>query len=252
MSPVIIETCDDVGVIRLNNGVVNAISMEVVEKLSGALKSVLCQFKGLVLGGGEKFFSLGFNIPELLELGRADMSAFFMRFNQMVLDLYSVPIPTACAMKGHAIAGGAILALACDYRVASSERSLIGLNEIKLGVPTPYLADMILRQIVDDRVASEIIYLGEFMNSLDASTHGVISETCAKEEVEKISIEKISKISKFNSRAFAESKANRVEVVRARYEANFRAKNEAFIDCWFDGKTQVALKEAARKNFGAR
>ncbi len=105
MSPVNVEFHNDVGLLRLTNGVINPVSMEMVEKLSSAVMSARDQFKGLVLAGGEKFFSLGFNIPELLELDRKGMSAFFFEFNQTVLNLYSIPIPTACAMKGHAIAG---------------------------------------------------------------------------------------------------------------------------------------------------
>ncbi len=252
MSPLSIESHENIGVLRLNNGVINPISVEMVEKLSSVLTAVHDQFKGLVLAGGEKFFSLGFNIPELLEMDRNGMSAFFLEFNKIVLSLYSVPIPTACAIKGHAIAGGAILSLACDYRVASSNKTLIGLNEIKLGVPTPYLADMILRQITDDHLASEIMYSGNFINSSDAARYGIISETFPSEEVETRSIEKILKIAESNPRAFAESKANRVEVIKARYEANYNTKNKAFIDCWFDSKTQESLREAAIKSFGSR
>lgn len=252
MSPLSIESHENVGVLRLNNGVINPISVEMVKKLSSVLNSVRDQFKGLVLAGGEKFFSLGFNIPELLEMDRDGMSAFFLEFNKIVLSLYSVPIPTACAIRGHAIAGGAILLLACDYRVASSGKTLIGLNEIKLGAPTPYLADMILRQIATDQLASEIMYSGNFISSLDAARYGIISETFSSDEVEARSIEKISKMAESNPRAFAESKANRVEVIRARYEANHKIKNEAFIDCWFDPKTQESLREAAIKSFGSK
>ena len=122
----------------------------------------------MVLAGGEKFFSIGFDIPTLLELDRPSMTEFFHKFNQVVFNILTLPLPTAAAVKAHAVAGGAIMMLTCDYRFAATGRVLIGLNGIKLGVPIPYLPDMILRQIAGDQVASDMLYLGEFVKSSDA------------------------------------------------------------------------------------
>ncbi len=250
MSPIILEEQGQVAVMRLNRGVINAISPEVVNDLSVKIAMVRSNSSGLVLTGGDKFFCIGFDIPKLLEMNQSGMTDFFHDFNQAVMDLFTLPLPTACAIKGHAIAGGTILLLACDYRFASYQKALIGLNEIRLGVPTPYLADMMLRQITGDQVASEILYLGEFMESVDAAKHGIISEVFPKEEVESKAIEKISHISKFNLKAFAETKANRAELIRLRYEGNYRSKNQAFLECWFSQATQKSLREAAEKSFG--
>ena len=63
---------------RLANGVINAIGAEVVEELSLALQEVQGRFRGMVLAGGNKFFSIGLDLPELLlKLGRKDMAAFW-------------------------------------------------------------------------------------------------------------------------------------------------------------------------------
>ncbi len=252
MSVLKIDTLDDIAVVRLNNGTINSINTGLVEELNDALASALNHFKGMVLAGGEKFFSIGFDIPELLKMDREGMTDFFFKFNQTVLNLLCLPIPTACAIKGHAIAGGAILMLACDYRMAATGRTLIGLNEIKLGVPTPYLADMILRRTSSDHVASDIMYLGEFIDSSYAWKAGIVSDIFEPEMVEKEAMEKVSRITKFNLRAFAESKANRVELLRKRYLENHKKKNEAFLECWFDDAVQESLKEAAEKSFRAR
>lgn len=252
MAPIRIEPYEDIAVVRLDNGVINAINVSLVERLSETISSLANRFKALVLAGGDKFFSIGFDIPELLDMNRPSMEAFFFKFNALVLDLLCIPMPSACAIKGHAIAGGAILALACDYRMAASGKTLIGLNEIKLGVPTPYLADMILRQITQDHMASELIYLGEFLDSAQAQKIGVISEMYPREEVESAAMEKMSQIMKFDSRAFAQSKANRVETIKSRYSQGHKIKNEIFLDCWFNPQVQEALKEAADKSFKNR
>lgn len=249
MPPIELEPHGNVAVIRLNSGIINAIGHKLVNDLSERLVEVRNHFRGIVLAGGEKFFSLGFDIPELLDLDRSGMTDFFCKFNETVLNLFALPLPTACAIRGHAIAGGTILFLACDYRVAASQKTLIGLNEIRLGVPTPYLADMMLRQIAADQIASEILYQGEFIESTDALNKGIISEVLPKDQVESCALEKVSKTANFNTRAFSESKANRVEVVKSRYLENHQLKNEAFIDCWFEKATQESLRDAAQKSF---
>ncbi|MBW2252368.1 MAG: enoyl-CoA hydratase/isomerase family protein, partial [Deltaproteobacteria bacterium] len=148
-----IEEQEDVALLRLDSKVSNAISSQMIENLSAAINRIKVEFRGMVLAGGEKFFSMGFDLPALLKLDRSGVTGFFYSFNQVVLDIYTLPMPTACAITGHAIAGGTILASSCDYRFLASGRKLMGLNEIKLGVPVPYLSDLMLRQIVGDRAA---------------------------------------------------------------------------------------------------
>ena len=176
MEKVNIEEHEDVALLRIDNKVSNAISSAVVENLSDAVNQIKTEFRGLVLAGGEKFFSIGFNLPELLKLDRSGMTDFFYGFNKVVLDIFTLPMPTACSITGHAIAGGTILASSCDYRFLASGRKLMGLNEIKLGVPVPYLSDLMLRQIVGDRAATEMVYLGEFVEPIEAGKIGLIED----------------------------------------------------------------------------
>ena len=91
------------------------------------------------------------------------MADFWHRFEDMVLALYTNPLPTACAIAGHAPAAGTILAIACDFRFLATGKKLIGLNEITIGLPVPFLADLMLRQAVGDRAATEIEYSGDLL-----------------------------------------------------------------------------------------
>ena len=106
MPKVSLEAHEDIALLRLNNGVTNAISPELVDDLTDAVKRIKNESKGMVLAGGNKFFCIGLDLPTLLRLDRPDMVEFYRRFNQAVLDLYTLPIPTACAIDGHATAGG--------------------------------------------------------------------------------------------------------------------------------------------------
>jgi enoyl-CoA hydratase/carnithine racemase len=247
MSKVTLKAHNTVAVLRLNNGTTNAISPELVDDLADALHRVKEEFKGLILGGGTKFFSIGFDLPTLLGLDRPAMTDFYFKFNQVVLDLYTAPLPTACAIAGHAIAGGTILALAADYRFASSGRKLMGLNEVKIGVPVPFLADLMLRQIVGDRAATELNYGGEFLEPELAQKIGLLDDVCPPEVLDQIAIEKVADLAALPPYGFTLVKANRVEEIHSRFKEKGSVKIGLFLDCWFNPAVRALLKQAAKK-----
>jgi enoyl-CoA hydratase/carnithine racemase len=150
-------------------------------------------------------------------------------------------------MAGHAIAGGTILALTCDFRYAISEKKKMGLNEVKLGVPVPYLADLMLRQIVGDRQATPVLFGGEFLSFPDAHRMGLVNETASKDALEDQVLSHAAELAAHPPIAFAETKASRTETIQARYEQYGKAKNRAFLNCWFSPEGQRLLRAAAEK-----
>jgi len=247
MKTVLLEHSESVATLRLKNGVINAISPQLVNDLGAALNECRNFSKGLILTGGSKFFSIGFDLPTLLPLGRNEIAEFYHRFNQAILDLFTLPVPTLCAISGHAIAGGTILALACDYRFAAQEKNLLGLNEIKLGLPVPHLADLMLRLIVAERAATEIVYCGEFITAADSRKIGLVDEICPSDILEARAVEKVVELAALPAPAFAQIKDSRVAEIRSQYMENHPAKTKGFLDCWFDPAVRVLLGEAAKK-----
>ena len=218
-----------------------------VEELSLALQEVQGRFRGMVLAGGNKFFSIGLDLPALLKLSRKDMAAFWVGFEDTVLALYTLPIPTAAAIAGHAPAAGTILALACDFRFIASGRKLIGLNEIQIGLPVPYLADLMLRQVVGDRAATEMEYLGALLMPEEAQAAGVVDGVCSEDEVEARALAHIEAVAALPPSGFPLTKQHRVKDMAAQFLAGRESINQAFMDCWFMPSTQALLKEAATK-----
>ena len=247
MQTVIKEFQDHIAILRLNSGPTNPISSKLVDELSQSLAEIKGTARGMVLCGGDEFFSVGFDLPELLKLHRPAMGNFLEKFNQLCLELFTAPFPTVCALSGHAVAGGNILALACDYRYAASEEKKIGLNELKLGVPVPYLADMMLRHTIGNRYALQMIYSGEFMSFSDAKIIGLIDVVGPPDELEDFTLERLTQIASFQSQAFSAVKANKVEEIKRRYEKNYKSKNEMFLDCWFSIPVQENLVKASMK-----
>ena len=247
MTNVILEAHDAVAVLRLNNGVINAINPELLDDLSDALKRTKSEFKGMVLAGGEKFFCIGLDLPGLLNLGRSEMVEFYSKFMQVLLDIYTLPMPTACALNGHATAGGTIFALGCDFRFASSGRKFMGLNEVKIGLPVPYLTDLILRQVAGDRCATEMMFTGEFVEPEEAQKMGLVDAIFSPEDLEEKAVAKIAELAALPPQGLTVIKNNRVEAVRSQYEDMRSTEADLFLDCWFNPSVQEQLREAAKK-----
>jgi enoyl-CoA hydratase/carnithine racemase len=195
----------------------------------------------------EKFFAIGFDIPQLFDLSRQDFESFYRAFNRLCLGLYTLPKPTVAAITGHAIAGGCILALCCDYRFIAAGRKLMGLNEIKLGVPVPYLADCLLRCIAGVRNAREIAESGEFYQPAESLQMGMVDRVLPLEQVLPDAIEKARSLGALPQEAYAIIKRNRVEEVETRVLTHLEDKMQLFLERWYSDATRERLREAVAR-----
>ncbi len=241
---------EHVGVLKLNRKVTNAIDLTFVTTLAEKLEELnqASNLHGCVItSSNEKFFSIGFDIPKLVEFTEEEFRKFYHSFNQLCIDLYTFPKPTMAAITGHAVAGGCILALCCDYRFIASGKKLMGLNEIKLGVPIPYPADCILHQLVGYRNARDIVDTGEFYLPEKLLAMGVVDEVLPVEEVLPKAIEKMHSLSTMPLHGFKKIKQNRTEQVEAQIRHDLREKENIFIECWYSQDARQRLREAIKK-----
>jgi enoyl-CoA hydratase/carnithine racemase len=249
-SMITLKQQDSIGVLTLDRGVTNALNMDLVEELNAILQKVKSDvsIQGLVLeSSNDKFFCIGFDIPQLISLPRVEFTRFYRSINSMFLELYAMPKPTMAVITGHAIAGGCILALVSDYRYIAEGRKLMGLNEIQLGVPVPFIADCILRDLVGVRYSREIMESGDFYASDQSLEMGMVDKIFPIEEVRTAAKEKVLALSEMPSQALAMIKANRVDGVVEKVMKLNAAKEEAFIDRWYADDTRRLLQEAVSK-----
>lgn len=245
-----LECRDQVAILKLNRGTTNALNLQLVNQLAENLRKVRDDpdMHSLVLGSSnDKFFSIGFDIPELLELVKKDFKVFYQAFNRVCMDLYTLPKPTIGAITGHSIAGGCILALCCDYRFIAEGRKLMGLNEIKLGLPVPYPGDCILRHVVGARNAREIMSTGEFYHPKELLQIGMVDQVLPLEQVVPKSIERAKSLGGLPHEAFRIIKSNRTEMVEAQVLTHLQEKEQFFIELWHSNEARERLREAAEK-----
>src|SRR5690606_31965354 len=104
--------------IRLARPPVNALSPELVVALEAALAEAGEQARAIVLSGQPGMFSAGLDMKALLARDRAQMAEFWAAFLALLKRLATSRVPVVAAITGHSPAGGAVMAIFCDQRVA--------------------------------------------------------------------------------------------------------------------------------------
>src|SRR5262245_19744991 len=130
-----------VRLLTLDRPPANAEDETLLTDLGAALDEAARQdaVRAVVLTGAGNFFSGGFDLsaPRRDAAGAAAIGTLFRDTH---LKLLTLPKPTVALVNGHAIAGGFILALACDYRLGVDGDYRIGLNEVAIGSSFPRVA----------------------------------------------------------------------------------------------------------------
>src|ERR1035441_8803263 len=140
--------------------------------------------RGLVLASGRpRFFSGGFDIREVFTYDRDGMAAFFGRFIDLYESLYGFPKPVVAALSGHTFAGGAILAIACDFRIMAEGDFGFALNEINLGLALSPTIRRMLADAVGVARVREVLLFGEPLTPARALEIGLVRELAPAEQV---------------------------------------------------------------------
>lgn len=175
---------DGVTEIRLHRPPVNALNLELVDALiSECKKCIKNKSQAIVLTGNGSVFSAGLDVPDLLQHSRNQMFVFWERFFALLQFLWTSPVPVVAAINGHAPAGGAVIALHCDYRLAAAGDFQLGLNEVQVGLPVPASIFRVLRHLVGYRQATLLVTSGRMLLPQDAVHIGMVDEVVAADQV---------------------------------------------------------------------
>jgi enoyl-CoA hydratase len=133
------STVEQTLLITIDRPPVNALDLETVIELEQAFAAAdRCASKGVLLTGGGQVFSAGVDTRAFARYGRDQRHALVLAITRMVARLLSIPSPVVAAVNGHALGGGFVLLLACDYRIATdSDSAKLGMTEAQAGIPFP-------------------------------------------------------------------------------------------------------------------
>ena len=241
---------EQVAIVTLRRGITNAVHQEMINELSNVFHHIKedVNTHALVLtSANEKFFSIGFDVPTLYEISKEDFSTYYKSFNQLWLDLFTIPKPTFASITGHATGAGCIFTLCCDYRIIAEGRKLMSLPEINLGVPVPHIADCILRELVGIRYSREIMDTGALYNPQQLLSMGMVDEIVPAAKILPHCTEKAIFMSNQPELAFQMIKKNRTELLESQIRKHRVKKEQYFIECWHSETARLLLKKAIAK-----
>lgn len=244
--PPVTWTVDDRGIATLviarEHG--NAINGPFVDAMMHAAQELeaAAEVRGVLLTASGKMFCPGLDLQELLPLDRAAMQRFMERFNACVVNLFTFPKPMVAALNGHALAGGFILALTADWRVLR-RGSLVGLNEIKVGVPLPYGVALLLRETVPANRLEEVALLGRNYADEDAVAAGLVRETAPEDAFDDVCRARIEEFATKDGLAFATTKRYLRSQITERMRANGPVLVGEFLDAWFSPGTRGRMEQ---------
>ncbi len=239
------STDGPVATLTIARGKVNAISEPVAEELSGNFEDLLADHsvRAVILSGQGQFFSFGLDIPEFLNYPKDDFKRFVGKFADLYTYIFTFPKPVIGALNGHTIAGGFMLATACDHRVMVTGKSMMSLNEITFGSSLfPGSAEM-LRYCVGDRKAEIIAMTGDMYSAEQARDIGLVDQVSNDESLKQDSMTvALGFVSRYGP-AFRSIK----KLLRSDTAELMRQKDEKYrdemIDIWYSEDTWARLKK---------
>jgi enoyl-CoA hydratase len=220
----------------------NAIDDTLVESLVTALSEAESDpaIGGVLLASTGKIFCPGLDLQVLTLLDRPAMERFMQRFSAAVLSLYTFPKPVVAAIHGHALAGGCVFALSADWRVLR-RGAVIGLNEVKVGVPLPFGVALIVRDGVPGNKATEVALLGRNFSDEAAVAAGLADELADAGSVEAAARARLEEFLSKDTFAFSVTKRYLRSPVVERARANNRLLLPEWLDGWFSSGTKARI-----------
>ncbi len=159
----------------------------------------------LLTGKGDAF-SAGLNLKEVASLNVAGMERFVRLVDELMAKLFAYPAPVVASVNGHAIAGGCVLLLCCDYRVSTNAPGArIGLNEVALGLVFPPKILRVVKHRVPPRSVYEVALRAALYAPSDALRLGLVDEVVEGDPRER-AVARIEQLAGLPREAYSQTK----------------------------------------------
>ncbi|OMC46804.1 enoyl-CoA hydratase/isomerase family protein [Mycobacterium sp. IS-1264] len=209
-----IQTVGTVRVLALSSGRVNALDVELLEELTAAVRELRDSgARPLVVTGAGRVFCAGVDLNRVLQGGADYADRLIPALSDAFVALFGYPGPTVAAINGAAIAGGCVLACACDRRLIGPDAQ-IGATEVRVGVPFPAAALEVIRHACGDH-AEEVLLGGGLCRGDDAVASGLAHSVVA-DDLLGAAVAEASDLGEISADAYRHTKAQLRAPVLAR------------------------------------
>ena len=241
------SSIEGVAVMQIDNGKANALDLDLLQGLAIELSEVSVASRALVLTGTGPMFSAGIDLPKLLSHGSEYTFQVVEALNVLLETFIDLPIPTVAAINGHAIAGGFVIASACDVRLMSLGTAKLGVTELLVGVPFPPLALEVVRAAVGDQVARRMVLHGVLYTDQQAAAHGLVDELTEPSLLLDRAVEIASDLGRVPGKTFELTKRQLVTPLRLRLEHLGDRHETAVRESWVATETVEGIERFIRE-----
>jgi enoyl-CoA hydratase len=187
MEHILIEKHEHIAVITINRPTkLNALNKETIQELHEAFSALNKEqtVKAIIItGSGEKAFVAGADISEFANFSVQEGQELAAQGQALLFDfVQNLSTPVIAAVNGFALGGGLELAMACHFRVASTNAKM-GLPEVTLGVIPGYGGTQRLTQLVGKGRAMELIMTAGMIDAETAKDYGLVNHVVPQDEL---------------------------------------------------------------------
>jgi enoyl-CoA hydratase len=235
------ERRDEIAILTLDRPKANAFSPELVAALSEAL-AAQTRSRGVVLASAlPGLFSAGWDLKHILDYDRPAMEEFVGTYCDLVRQTFVFGPPLVAALSGHAVAGGLIVAMGADERIAAEGKGKLGLSEVILGVSVPQCLMEPFRHVVGPRAMERLAATGENLTVEQARAIGLIDRVVPAGELLERAVERVQVLAGLSAPAYAAIKLRSRAAAIARFDQ--ARDHDPFLDFWFGEDARFRIKD---------
>jgi len=233
-----LEERGEVTILRLQHEKVNALDLELLLAITEAMRAV-DQARPVVITGSGSTFSAGVDLQRIVAGGPSYVEEFLPALSESFMAIFDHPGPVVAAVNGHAIAGGCVIAAACDVRLMSQGK--IGLAELSVGVPFPPVPMEIMRHAVGPAVG-HLVLTAALLDPAQAQSIGLVQHVCKAEDLMDSAVDQAGQMARIPAGVFSVSKRQLQQPARDRIAAR-SGDEEAAVETWSSDRTRDAIAQ---------
>ena len=168
-----------VAIVTLDNPPVNCLTSELLIEFNDTVSSINDSktYSGVVLSSAlPTTFCAGLDLNSLYNVSEHELRQYWNLTQDCWFNIYTSPLPMTVAINGHCLAGGTIVAVATDYRVARPGGYSIGVTAAKIGLVAPPWFQQNIKQVVGHRVTELMLEQGRVFTPSEALGVGLVDE----------------------------------------------------------------------------
>jgi Delta3-Delta2-enoyl-CoA isomerase len=242
-----VQYVNDQGIatVKLGRGKVNALNETVIDEMADLFRELAddAEVKAVILTGTGKFFTFGFDIPEFLSYPKESFIRYLTKFTDFTTYLFVYPKPVVAALNGHTIAGGCMIAIACDYRIMVAGKAKIALNEINFNSSLFAGSIKMMKLLLGQKNAERAVYTGTMYSAEEAYRMGLIDQISSEIDVEAEARKIASQYAEKDGVAFKSIKKLLRGPIAEEIMRRERDSILEFVDIWYSENTWKMLQE---------